>query len=154
MKKSNLTTLRVLLVMSMIGSGMSLLAYLMMACLLPQFREVYEANQNLFPEQFVTAYERMLEIPQRFYAGCTVLYALSLMGVILMWKLRKSGFHCYALAQLLLLLLPVLFLGRAYLGLGDIMFTLLFVASYYLLLKSLGVFAPPEENPTDNQDIP
>ncbi len=152
MKKNNLTTLRVLLVLSMIGSGGALLTYLMMACLLPQFREVYEANQNLFPEQLTTAYERMLEVPQLFYAACTVLYALSLTGVILMWKLRKSGFHCYALAQLLLLLVPILFLGRAYLGLGDIMFTLLFVTAYYLLLKSLGVFAPPEERPTDSQE--
>ena len=153
MKKNNLTTLRVLLVLSMIGSGMSLLTYLMMACFLPQFREVYEANQQLFPEQLTTAYERMLEVPQLFYAASLVLYALSLTGVILMWKLRKSGFHCYALAQLLLLLLPVLFLGRAYLGLGDIMFTLLFVTAYYLLLKSLGVFdSQKEEIPSDNQE--
>jgi hypothetical protein len=57
-----------------------------------------------------------------------------------MWKLRRSGFHFYAIAQLLMLVLPLLFMGKGFLGLGDVMFTALFLLIYYLQLKSLGAF--------------
>jgi hypothetical protein len=46
-----------------------------------------------------------------------------------MWKMRKTGFHVYTLAQLLVLLITAL-LGKAYISMGDVMMTLLFVAFY------------------------
>ena len=119
---------------------MSFLSYMLMALLLPQMKEMLAANPTLLPGEMAVTMERMMEVPRLFYAGCSLLYALSLTGVILMWNLRPSGFHCYTLAQLLLLVVPVLFLGREYLGLGDCMMTILFVGTYYLMLRGLGVF--------------
>jgi ABC-type transport system involved in cytochrome bd biosynthesis fused ATPase/permease subunit len=72
-----------------------------------------------------------------------------------MWRLRKSGFHLYTLAQLLVLLITVLFLGRGALSLGSVMFTLLFVVYYYIALRNLGVFnkaTEQQENSDNNSD--
>lgn len=135
---SNRTTLRVLLVLSMIGSGFSFLGYAVMAAAMPAVQAAFGQMQQQVPAELAVAYERLFAMPRLFFAVSAVLCALSLLGVTLMWRLRRAGFHCYALAQLLLLIVPVLFLGKEFLGLGDIMFTALFVAAYYFLFKSLG----------------
>ena len=94
-------------------------------------------------------------IPQPFYAGMAVLGLLSVVGCVLMWNLRRSGYHCYAIAQLLMLALPLLFIGKDFLGLGDVMMTALFLVVYYLQLKRLDVFSPKElpsdDTPTGEQ---
>ena len=138
--KPHLTTLRILLVLSLVNAVVSAVAYLGMALLLPSMGRMVEANSALFPAEFAVMWERMAAVPRPLYAAQSALYILSFAGCILMWNLRRSGFHAYAIAQLLLLLLPLLFLGKAYLGLGDLMFTALFLTVYYLLLRQLGVF--------------
>ena len=60
--------------------------------------------------------------------------------MLLMWQLRKNGFHCYTLAKLMLMLMPLLFLDRSYVGFGDMMMAVLFIVYYFFLMKSLGAF--------------
>lgn len=139
------TTLHVLLVLSMIWAGLSCLSNLMMGLLLPFFQDYYTTHPGLMPEEFYATMERMFEVPKSYYLVCSLLFALELAGAILMWNLRRSGFHSYTIARLLLLLLPLLFLGRGYVAVGDIMFALLFILVYYLLLRQLGVFCAKSE---------
>lgn len=139
------TTLHVLLVLSMIWAGLSCLSNLMMGLLLPFFQDYYTSHPGLMPEEFYVTMERMFEVPKSYYLVCSLLFALELAGAILMWNLRRSGFHSYTIARLLLLLLPLLFLGRGYVAVGDIMFALLFILVYYLLLRQLGVFGAKSE---------
>ena len=139
------TALRILLVLSMISAGYSIFANFSMAFFLPLMDRFYQANSEMFPEEFFTLWERMATVPQSYYAGLAVLAILSLAGCILMWNLRRSGFHCYTIAQLLMLALPLLFLGKGFFGLGDLMFTILFIYLYYILLKKLDVFSPGQE---------
>ncbi len=139
------TTLHVLLVLSMIWAGLSCLSNLMMGLLLPFFQDYYTTHPGLMPEEFYATMERMFEVPKSYYLVCSLLFALELAGAILMWNLRRSGFHSYTIARLLLLLLPLLFLGRGYVAVGDIMFALLFILVYYLLLRQLGVFGAKSE---------
>ncbi|MCR5822020.1 MAG: hypothetical protein K6F85_03790 [Bacteroidales bacterium] len=132
--------LHILLVLSIIGSGTMLLSNTMMAIMLPDLKTFYEANAAMFPEQLTTMFDMTFAVPRLYYALSALLAALSLAGVIMMWNLRAAGFHCYTLAQLLMLIVPVLFLGSGYVSIGDIMLTVLFVVTYWLLLRSLGVF--------------
>ena len=60
--------------------------------------------------------------------------------------LRKNGFHYYTLSKLLLMLMPVLFLDRSFVGIGNIMIGILFIALYFYLLRSLGVFSSGSDN--------
>ena len=142
-------TLRILLVLSLISAALSAIAYLGMALLMPTFDRVYSDNPTLLPDQMGVMWERMAAVPRLLYAVQGVMAVLSFVGCILMWNLRRSGYHAYAIAQLLLLLLPLLFLGKGYLGLGDLMLTALFLLVYYLLLRQLGIFSAAKEEPSD-----
>ena len=136
----NPTTLRILLVLSIIYGSMMFLTGILMAVALPSLDAVYRANQSLMPAEMFTMWKRMAAIPRLLYAAMAALGAMSVVGCVLMWNLRRAGYHYYAIAQLLMLVLPLLFLGKGFLGLGDVMFTALFLFIYYLQLKSLGAF--------------
>ena len=142
---SNHTLLHILLVITFISAGLSAVVYLMMGAMLPMVQNYYAANPSVLPEQFSTVMERMMEVPQTYYIGCSLLYALEVLGAAFMWNLRQSGFHCYVMARLLLLIIPMLFLGRGFVGIGDIMFAILFILIYWSLLRQLGVFAKKED---------
>lgn len=150
------TVLKILLVLSMISAAGNMLSYLIMALFLPALTNIYATHPDLMPAEFYTLWESMAAVPRPYYAGMAALSALSFAGCILMWKLHRGGFHCYAIAQLMMLALPLLFLGKGYLGIGDMMFTALFLLMYWMLLKSLGVFAPKEslvsEEPKNEND--
>lgn len=154
---SNKTLLHILLVLSFIGAGTSAFTYLITALFLPQLAATFEANPSMLPAEMYTMMERFFEVPRPYYAACSLLYGLELAGAVLMWNLRRSGFHCYTIARLLLLLLPLLFLGAGYVGWGDLMFAALFIVLYYTLLRQLDVFkdngGEPDDNiPTDTED--
>ncbi len=133
-----LVMFRSVLVLSMIGSGISCLSNLMSGLMIGPIRTVYERGMIEVPEALQPYYESMLyDMPQSFFIITGILNGISLAGVILMWQLRKHGFHYYSIAQLLMIVTALLLVGRAALGIGDIMFTLLFIGFYYVALKSL-----------------
>ena len=133
------------LILSMIGSGWCILMNLMSAItrsLLASMMEnsdtaqlsesistMYSNSMGIDPAIMAETMERFMEIPAYSYIITSLLYIASLVGVIMMWKMRKTGFHVYTLAQLLVLLITAM-LGKAYIGMGDIMMTILFVAFY------------------------
>ena len=156
---NNRITLRILLVITMVWGGLSAFAYLVTAVMLPTMRTLYEQNPMALPDEFSVMMQSMFEVPRGFYAASGILFILEVVGAAGMWRLRWSGFHCYTLARLLLLLLPALFLGRAFVGVGDIMMAVLFIALYYMLLRRLGAThrnqvaeAVPDEEQTPPQE--
>ena len=132
------------LILSMIGSGWSILMNLLSGFtrsilgfamngdpseLSEELSTIYSDTMGIDPALVAETMERFMEIPAYYYLISAVLYIVSLIGVIMMWKMKKKGFHFYTLAQLLALLLTAM-LGKAYIGMGDVMMTLLFVAFY------------------------
>lgn len=144
----------ILLVITFISTGLSAFSYLVTAAILPSMQQIYSNNPTMLPEQFSVMMEQMLDTPRGYFLGAGLLYLLELLGAGLMWRLRWPGFHCYTLARLLLLLLPALFLGRSFVGIGDIMFALLFVAVYYMLMRQQTANEPPQQPdlPQENQE--
>jgi len=63
------------------------------------------------------------------------LFIFSFTGAILMWKLRRSGFHFYTIAQILLLIIPLIFLKNFQLPGMNILLTAVFVLTYSTFLK-------------------
>ena len=144
--------LRIVLVLSMIGSGCSFLLYLMLGVLPESFKvQMLQQVQQTMPTMY-DAYDMFFKLPTVYCLLSALLYALSFIGTILMWNLRKSGFHCYTLAQILVLIVTVLFLGKAYLALGNIMITALFIAYYFLHLRQLGAFSPDKDGDAATDD--
>lgn len=159
MKDPRVKGLHFVLILSIIGSGYMLLNSLVTALSLPMMQQAYSDGVfNLYgstitlPDELVVAFEMILAAPQWYYFLSAILYAVSLYGVIVMWHLRKTGFHAYTLAQLLLLLLPVLFFGKSHFNIGDLMLTILFVAYYFFTLKNLGVFSGNVAVPVSSEE--
>ena len=100
-------------------------------------QNLYNSGAMMFPSEMTVFIEEMLETPRAFFICSALLYAMSLCGIVQMWNVNKAGFHMYTLAQLLLLLVTVLFLGRERLALGDVMLTLLFVVYYFIAMRQL-----------------
>lgn len=144
----NRRTLTVLLIMSFINTGNSLLGELLLACSGPDLRTAMMGWYEQLPEKYsvyAIAMQRLLEVPQWYYLLLTVLDAASIAGLVLMCRLRKSGFHCYTLSKLLLMMMPLLFLGRSHVSIGDMMIAVVVIAYYFFLLKSMGAFEKTSE---------
>lgn len=151
-RKSSLRTLHVLLVVTFVVSGYFLLSYLILGLTLPVMGEPMAEMVDKFPDEFAIAMERVLAIPQWYFLVSALLNAASVAGAIMMWKLRKNGFHCYTLSKLLLMLMPMLFLDRSYVGIGDMMLAVLVIVYYFVLLRLLGVFGGKNDVTDGNSD--
>ncbi len=68
-----------------------------------------------------------------------VLAAASLYGAIMMWKLKKTGFWIYLVAQVAMLIVPVFFMGIAGLvgSVLGLVFTAAFIIMYAINLKAM-----------------
>ena len=160
-RQISLKTLHVLLILSFVYTGMWFLCHLMLGLTGPDAREsmmeVYQtlAEKNENYSAFALMCEQLFAVPQWYYIICALLDAVSFAGLLLMWRIRKNGFHCYTLAKLLLMLMPLLFLDRSSVGFGDMMMAVLFIVYYFFLMKSLGAFGTsnpqPEASDTSNE---
>ena len=148
--KSKLS-LRIVLVLSIIGSGISFLSYSVVGLFYNQYQALFASMPEGLPEEMAVALEMLVERPRALFLLLGIFSGLSLLGVILMWNIRRSGFHCYTLAQLILLTLPVIFLGKSSFAIGDAMLTLLFVVYYYTSLRMLGAFSNQPDSPQSDQ---
>lgn len=72
-----------------------------------------------------------------YFAILMSLSAFSIVGAVLMWKLRRSGFYVYTASQVLLSLLPVLWINNQASSIVNLIFTVVFICSYALNLRNL-----------------
>lgn len=127
-KRPDLLTL--LCVLTFIGSGMGAFSNFVFAANYSFIIDMADSGELSFP-----GLDIYLSLPQSFYVFSAILYFASLVGAVQMWKLRKIGFHIYTSAQILLLLVPVIypqFDSFPFLGL---VVTAIFVALYGRHLK-------------------
>lgn len=68
-----------------------------------------------------------------FFMG--ILYLISLAGAIYMFKLRKTGFHLYTVAQLCMLILPSLMISGFELPVSNLLLTGSFILAYAVNIR-------------------
>lgn len=123
------TSLSMLCILTFIGSGISLLSSIFVISAFDLIPDVIE--QTKIPEA-----EQMLDLiiaaGRAFFAYMGILYAFSLAGAIMMWKLRKTGFHFYVSSQLLMLALPLIMIDGYQIPFSTILLTASFVLGYAL----------------------
>lgn len=155
-QKSITRSLHIVLILTFIGSGIMCLSSLFSGISLPLMKQLFEDNTLVLPEEMSVAMDTFLALPQAYFLLDAILYGLSLAGAIMMWKMRKNGFHFYTVAQLLVIAVSIMFRGRAGVNIGDIMLTVLFIVFYYMTLRSLGLFRGKNNNDEElygNNDI-
>ncbi|MBN2347433.1 MAG: hypothetical protein JXJ22_01265 [Bacteroidales bacterium] len=145
--------LTVLCILSFIGLGYVILTNLLFlpltpffSHLIPDFKELIQDNFYSGPfENFVydaiNVAEKAMEFAWAISLSKMLLAALALWGVILMWQLKKNGFYLYALAKIVIITLPIIFLGYNFIAAIGVIsggfFALIFIVLYALNLKSM-----------------
>lgn len=72
-----------------------------------------------------------------FFIIAFVIAFLSLFGAIKMWNLKKVGFYMYTAAQVIMIILPFIFIPEAPVSIFGILVTAVFVLLYALNLKAM-----------------
>ncbi len=117
--------LSILCILTFIGSGFGVIGFLMVAI---NFEATIEALKVLYAEMPEANF--ILEAPRDFFLVSFLLSAFSLLGAVMMWNLRKIGFHIYTASQLIYLVVPLIYFGGETNPLFNIMLTALFVYLY------------------------
>lgn len=126
--------LKFLCTLTFIGSGAALFAYFVIGT----FYDIFiTADMGPLGEDEQELIRVMLSAGRQFFLLSAFLYCISLYGAIKMWKLRKIGFHLYTTAQLLLLILPLLFIKSFRMPFATILVTVTFIFGYSTFLRSM-----------------
>jgi hypothetical protein len=116
------------------------------------FRTMFEQmskGEGMFEgmEEQLDGMETMLQasllafsVGKGYYLFKMLLFVASFVGVLMMWKLQKKGFHVYTIAQFLMLIVTSVFVTSKIDGgfpFGAILWTALFVFMYYTHYKNV-----------------
>lgn len=128
----SLVLLKILCVITFVGSGLGLLSYGIIGIIHSYFSD----NLSLIPdEQNRELIAMMLSAGRMFFFLNAVLYAVSFAGALLLWRMKKIGFHLYTASQLLLLILPLAYIKGFPMPGTNIFLTVLFIWGYSGFLK-------------------
>ena len=112
--------LTVLCILTYIGSGLSLLSYLLLVIAAGTLGSIIES---------IPGWSEIANMGILYLVLFAVLSAASLFGAIMMWQMKKLGFYIYAAAQVIALALGFTVMG--------LIFTALFIVLYFLNFKHM-----------------
>jgi hypothetical protein len=124
--------LMILCILTMVNGGLTLISSIFVGAFFEQFVSI----ATDFAEKFkIPGLEMITEGQPLFFFVNAVLYAVSVAGAVLMWRLKKTGFHIYTIAQILLILAPMYFFHLPGPSIFDILLSGIFVLLYSTQLK-------------------
>ncbi len=126
--------LTILCILTFIGSGMNVISGTLIFLFFDAFKVVAAEMAKTFN---LPGVDMLTEGPRLFFAVSALIYAGSIAGAILMWQLRKIGFHVYTISQILLVVAPMYFYKLPGPGITDILFAGVFVFLYSTNLKTM-----------------
>ena len=101
-----------LCILTFIFAGLGCLSCIVTPLTADMVKEFMLTTPN-YDEEVMAETLRVIEAGWGYYMLTLLLTIGSLLGAIMMWKLKKNGFHLYAISNLLLLFVPTLILGIA-----------------------------------------
>lgn len=129
--------LTLICVLSFLGGGLSFFSNISIYALYSQLITAIEEDQVVkIPNVDMDMVLDLLQVSGRsYYLIVALVYLVSLYGVYLMWYLRKTGIHYYAVAQIVLLILPLIFIDADISVFPGLIITALFLFLYSRYLK-------------------
>jgi hypothetical protein len=121
--------LEALCILSFAGNGIAIAIYLVAAVWNQPARQWIKEWSSMYD---VSGYTSV------YFLIFTLLYVLSFIGVLWMWRLKKTGFLFYISSQIAIMFLPSLWMGKPVFSSVVIIFTILFIVLYarvYLKMK-------------------
>ena len=126
--------LTILCILTFIGSGMQLFSSLFVSL----FYEFFMKSAQVIAEKFnMPGMEQLQEVAPVFFVVSALLDAGAIVGAILMFRLKKIGFHIYTIFQILLILAPMYFMHLPGPGTAEVLFSGLFIILYSMNLKHM-----------------
>ena len=145
-----LTVLCILSFINAVWNGISNFFYFVFYDMFQSIFKQMSEGEGMFEdmaEQMGDSWEIMVNassmtalIGRGYYFFEMALYIASFVGVLMMWKLQKRGFHVYTIAQILMLIATSIFVTAKIGGgfpFGSIFWTALFVFMYYSHYKNV-----------------
>lgn len=127
--------LTILCILTFISTGLAALSSLIMPFVADKIVELMQAAPD-YDEAQAQQGIQVLTAGWSYYGLTFILALASFTGAFLMWKLKKVGFHVYAISNLVLLFVPTLVLGIA-VTIPGILLTVLFIGLYGINFKHL-----------------
>ncbi|MCL2247574.1 MAG: hypothetical protein FWC10_10805 [Lentimicrobiaceae bacterium] len=140
-----------LCVLTFIGSGLSLLSNLFSPLVAPMTLEVLKGTTWGSVPGMLDTYEQIMATPVWQFYLLAFFCATSILGAVYMLKMKKIGFHIYAISQLV-----QLFIGQFLIGdnfkptLFSLFITLLFIGLYFIYYKKMTALEV-EQEPLDSE---
>jgi hypothetical protein len=132
LKRPNLLT--IICILTFVGSGMNFISNIIIFIFFDTFKVV---AANLAKSLNLPGMDMLIDGPSIFFAASALIYAGAISGTILMWQLRKIGFHVYTVSQILLVIAPMYFFKLPGPGLMDVLLAGVFILLYSMNLKSM-----------------
>ncbi len=126
-------SLSFLCIMTFIFSGLGILSSIITPLGADIMKQYMMSDPN-YDEAVMADSMKVIEAGWGYYSLTFVLALGSIIGAILMWKLKKNGFHFYAFSNLAILFVPTLVLDIT-ISWYAIFFTLSFIGLYAFHLK-------------------
>jgi hypothetical protein len=115
------TLLEALCILSYAGNGIAFVAYLSAS--------VFNHAALRWIREWSSQYD-VSDLTPVYFLAYALLYAISFMGVLSMWKLKRSGFWLYLFSQSAILLFPSIWFRKPVFPSVVVIFTLLFIVLY------------------------
>jgi len=134
------TGLTVLCVLTFIGSGLSILSYLLCFFtydMLPNMMLLYaESLGGSLGEVYENAAEMFTNTARYAFLLMTIPFLTAIVGAGFMLKMRKLGFHLYVVGQILIAGFRMLILQWEF-DMSGLLISILFIALYAIYLKKM-----------------
>lgn len=129
--------LKVLCILTFIGSGLSLISNAMMFMTVDILREMYNNGSFDFLSDSMNleGIELLINVERSYFLVQAVVFAGSFYGAYQMWQLKKIGFHVYTVSQILLIIISQIYLPNLPFPLFELMLSLVFITFYARNLK-------------------
>ncbi len=120
--------LSALCILTFIGSTAGFIGYFLASIYFEQVSQVIISYSSWHSTENISWF---------YFTLLMVFYAFSLTGAIRIWKLQRDGFFIYFIAQLAILVMPVLWLNWNAFSFTNALFTMVFITGYGINLKRM-----------------
>ena len=131
-KNKRSTLLTILCILTFIGSGLNAFSGIFVFVF-------YDFSMKVFAEVIksfkMTGMDAFLAASPAYFGVTALINGIAVAGAVLMWQLRKTGFHLYTVSQILVILSPMIFFRLPSPDFYNLVFSAIFVLLYSSNLK-------------------
>jgi hypothetical protein len=131
--------LKILCILTFVGTGLSLFSDIIMFFTIDIIKEYFNNGLLNFLSKDMDAevLEIIFSVNSSYFVFQGIIFTFTLYGTYLMWNLKKTGFHIYTIGQIVLLIIPQVFIPSLPFPTFNLLISLIFIFLYAKNLKYL-----------------